>query len=192
MHPPENYYLIGMPGSGKTTLGNLAAEQLGFNCIDLDQYISGKYGQSVTELFTHGERHFRQAEQLCLQEVATDPQQSTMPTIVSCGGGVVETPANRRLLQQSPTIFLNCPLPLLVNRLLAGTQRPLLAGLEQAQKEVKLKRLYTTRLPLYWQLASQYLNITEDAPETNVINLIKLIKQMSAEVTNPSRSNDEH
>src|SRR5215216_5287440 len=77
-------YLIGMPGSGKTTLGKQIAEDLGFPFIDLDTEIENREGKSISEIFSHkGEDHFRVLESTLLKELSS----SSHNVVIATGGG---------------------------------------------------------------------------------------------------------
>jgi shikimate kinase len=84
-------YLVGMPGSGKSTVGPVLADRLGVPFVELDARIERAAGKSVAQIFSdEGEARFREMEAAALMEAATED-----PSVVSCGGGVVLEPANR-------------------------------------------------------------------------------------------------
>lgn len=80
------FFLIGMPGSGKSTIGKRLANRLKMNFVDLDTVIEINTGEAIEIIFEHkGEEYFRELERVTLQEVV----QSNQDTIVSLGGGTV-------------------------------------------------------------------------------------------------------
>lgn len=145
----QTIILTGFMGAGKTTVGRLLAEHLGWIFLDLDTEIEREAGISIAEIFRiHGEPDFRAREVRTLQLLASRPQ-----TILALGGGAIESEAIRTLLASTPglcTIFLSAPLESLVERCLAQQQltstiRPVLADRE------RLHARWTSRLPHYQQ-----------------------------------------
>ncbi|EGD78765.1 hypothetical protein PTSG_11780 [Salpingoeca rosetta] len=115
--------LIGMRGAGKTTLGRAAAAYLGYDFIDLDDLFEEKHGPIPAFIEERGWDEFRQQEQAALEEAL---EQHAYNTVVSCGGGVVETPACRELLAGSrlPIAWIDRHIDDIVAYLEADTTRP--------------------------------------------------------------------
>jgi shikimate kinase len=137
-------YLVGMPGSGKSTVGPALAARLGVPFVELDAEIERAAGRTVREVFEQeGEPRFRELEAAALTEAATRD-----PSVVSCGGGVVLEPANRITLRATgEVVFLSVPLDVLRRRVRPAAERPLI------RKEGDLERLLTDREPLYREFA---------------------------------------
>jgi shikimate kinase / 3-dehydroquinate synthase len=138
-------FLVGLPGSGKTTVGRLAARRLGVRFVDLDEEVERSAGVPVGDLFAgRGEEAFRDLEAQALRAVASGP-----PAVVACGGGVVLREENRRALRASGTVvYLEAPVARLVASGVVGTPgRPLL------RSENDLARLAAEREPLYRDVA---------------------------------------
>ncbi|MGM9521085.1 MAG: shikimate kinase [Oscillospiraceae bacterium] len=130
-----NIVIIGMPGSGKTTVGKILSKQTGRPLVDMDKYITEKVGVSPSNLIkTRGEAAFRKIEHDALREVSKVGGQ-----IITTGGGVVVVPENYPLLHQNGRIY--CLRRSLEK--LATADRPLSTGLEG------LKAMYSVRRPLY-------------------------------------------
>ena len=130
----ENIVLIGMPGVGKTSTGEALAKLLNRPWIDTDFLIKQKaHCEAATYLQTHGEAAFRRLEHEVIQEIS-----SMSGSVISCGGGVVVTPANYQLLRQNgKLVYLTRPLEDLA---IAG--RPL-------SQSVGIQELAAVRIPLY-------------------------------------------
>jgi shikimate kinase len=138
-----NIYLIGMMGSGKSTIGPLLAAQLGYSFLDTDSTIEKLVGQNVTEIFkTVGESEFRQIETQVLAEVSAH-----IRLIVATGGGIAIERENWNHLHQGLVIWLDPPVDLLVERLQDDTTRPLLASSTDLQ--TKLTTLLAERRHRY-------------------------------------------
>lgn len=137
-------FLVGFPGSGKSTLGPLIAKNLKFDFVDTDSYLEVFTGQSIRTIFEEkGEAYFRELEKKLLLEILPP-----IPLVVACGGGVVTIPGLCEALgQKGLVIVLQAPLSTLLQRLEGRLEhRPLLQGqnLEQAIREK-----FEERLPLY-------------------------------------------
>ncbi len=146
----KNIILIGMPGSGKTTISNLLGEKLNRPVIDIDEYLVDKYQMSIDEMFSISEDYFRQRETICCKEVA-----GLSGHILSTGGGVIKRPENIEALKQNGVVFL---LDRSVENIITDIEistRPLL-------KEGK-ERIYT----LYEERKDLYLNSADVRIDNN-------------------------
>ncbi len=141
---PPHLVLVGLPGSGKSTVGPLLAEALGAPFIDLDEEIERREGLTVREIFEkHGEVAFRALERTLTQELTGEPA-----TVVSAGGGWMADEANVALLRPPARIIhLEVSVPTALARLGPDiSRRPLLAG-EAANG--RMEALAAARMPLY-------------------------------------------
>ena len=115
--------LIGLPGSGKTTVGGLLARQLGLPFRDCDPQVERLAGRTVAQLFSCGEECFRRWETAALQVLCAGED-----CVLATGGGAVLRPENRALLRCSGVLFwLDRPVAD-IERTLEIESRPLLAG----------------------------------------------------------------
>ena len=139
-------FLIGMPGSGKTTLGKKLSSELMMEFVDLDHEIEKHEGKSIPEIFLqNGEDHFRTVESKLLAQWAASAKSFVMAT----GGGAPCFLKGIDIINKAGlSIFLDAPLPELLKRLRSKTDRPLLAA-ELGEKENILKNLRETRLACY-------------------------------------------
>ncbi len=142
---PGRIYLVGMPGSGKSSSGKLLARLLGYAFEDLDSAIEQTSGMSVNEIFTHkGEDYFRELETKCLELFHT---RSTL--VLATGGGAVMNNMDR-MLQHGWVLWLDIPVHELIRRVSMGAERrPLFRNLSKDKLEMKLWELYRQRLSLY-------------------------------------------
>ena len=118
-----NIALIGMPSSGKTTLGRMLAKSLGRTFVDLDEEIVKTDGRSIPDIFAaEGEDGFRTKETAETQRFGKEGRQ-----LISCGGGIVKKPENLRALHQNGVIlFIDRP----VDALAVGGGRPLSSSMD--------------------------------------------------------------
>jgi shikimate kinase len=151
---PGPVVLVGLMGSGKTTVGRRLANELDRPFVDADDALEERAGRTIAEIFAaDGEEAFRDLETEVLQELLA---RDDAPVIAS-GGGVVVREANRRLLTDNDevlVVWLNASPAFLASRIEQKAQkahRPLLAG-DAAPREV-LERLSAERGPLYEEVA---------------------------------------
>lgn len=142
----KNIYLIGMRGSGKTTLGQALATALGCAFVDTDAVLVQDAGQTIDEIVTaHGWDYFRDLEAKTLAKVCGLPGK-----IVATGGGIVLSVANRELMYKTGVSFyLVSDAALLTGRLLRDrntAQRPSLTGLALHDE---VAQVMSEREPLY-------------------------------------------
>ena len=149
-------YLVGMPGSGKSTVGAELAGRLGVPFIDLDVEIARRDGRGITEIFeADGEAGFRAREAKALLEVSAHD-----PAVIACGGGVVLERANRITLRNTGTcVFLDVPLDVLEVRVEPNADRPLI------RQPGDLERLRAEREPLYREFAAHVVDGSGDPGE---------------------------
>lgn len=139
--------LVGLPGSGKSTVGRQLARRLGLLFLDSDQVIEQRLGCSIRLFFEReGEAAFRDVEHAVLGELCTRPR-----CVLATGGGIVLRDANRVLLQAGGNVvYLRSSPEELARRLRHDVQRPLL----QVQDPLaKLRELHAVRDPLYREVA---------------------------------------
>jgi shikimate kinase len=141
--------LVGMPGSGKSTVGRHVARNLGLTFVDTDQRIEQRIGCSIRSYFElHGEAAFRDVEAEVIDDVTRDGGSA----VIATGGGAVLRDANRDALHQRTHVFYLRSTPEdLARRLRHDTHRPLLQGSADPLK--RLRALYQERDPLYRRCA---------------------------------------
>ena len=157
--------LIGLPGSGKSTIGRRLAKAMGVAMLDTDAAIEEKTGRTIADIFaTDGEPEFRRIE----EEVIRDALQ-THDGILSLGGGAVTTPGVRDALAGHTVIFLEISAAEGVRRTSGNTVRPLLAGPDHAEK---YRTLMNQRVPLYRRVATIRVNTNRRNPGAVVRHII--------------------
>lgn len=117
--------LTGFMGCGKSSVGRVLAETLGWPLVDLDAVIVAEAGKSINEIFAdEGEAAFRALESICLERLLSGER-----CVIACGGGVVISEANRRLMRRKGVVVnLTASLPVILARLEGATDRPLYSG----------------------------------------------------------------
>ena len=139
--------LVGLPGSGKSTIGRQLARRFGRPFIDTDQVIEQRVGLSIREFFEReGEESFRDLEQSVIDELTLGE-----PRVLSTGGGAVLRPTNREhLKQRTQAVYLHSAPEEVFRRLRHDRNRPLL---QVPDPLARLRELYTLRDPLYRESA---------------------------------------
>lgn len=164
-----NILLIGMMGSGKSTVGPRLAAQLGLGYIDLDKEIAIRLGRSITMVFEQqGEASFRLEESKCLAYFAQHSGQ-----VIDCGGGVVLDAGNRTLLAAHNTIFLSATKATLLERLSNISDRPMLAA--NISIEQQIHDLLDQRNLLYKQCARTQIMTDGLKPDEVVAEICQVI-----------------
>jgi shikimate kinase len=138
-------FLVGFMGSGKSTVGKELARRLAWDFVDLDTRIEAIERQTVPEIFRQrGESTFRAAETKALQNLLASSLQRD--SVIALGGGAFVQEANRELLRNHPTVFLDAPAEELWRRCQEDeNERPL------RQDPDQFSRLFADRLPFYRQ-----------------------------------------
>ena len=162
----EHIWLIGMMGSGKSTVARRVAEKIGWGWLDLDEIISQGFESSITEFWTsQGEEAFRDIEMAALSAVASDSDR-----VVATGGGVVVREDNVATMRASGlVVWLQATPETLVRRIGAGAGRPIL------HEEDRLATL-TDVLAARWAAydgAAHVSVATDDVPIETVVGRIE-------------------
>ncbi|WP_101047694.1 shikimate kinase [Macromonas nakdongensis] len=159
--------LVGLPGSGKTTVGRQLARRLQLPFLDSDQRIEERLGCTIREFFAReGEDAFRDVEQTVIDELTQGG-----PCVLSTGGGAVLRPVNRRHLRERTTVFYLRSAPEDVfRRVRHDRNRPLLQVDDPLQR---LRDLYAVRDPLYRETAHFVIETGRPSVAT-LVNMIAM------------------
>lgn len=167
--------LIGLPGSGKSTVGRQLARRLAFRFVDTDQWIEQRIGCSIREFFEReGEERFREVEAEVLAQVLL---QSDGQQVVATGGGIVLRPENRRLLGEHVAVYLAAQPNDLFRRVQHDRSRPLL---QTQQPMARLQELSRLRDPLYREVADFVVDTGRSSVSALVQNIIQKLDLTTA------------
>ncbi len=170
--------LIGLPGSGKSTIGRRLAKTLDLGLVDTDVAIEESTGRTIAEIFaTDGEPEFRRIEADVIRDAL-----ATHDGVLSLGGGAVTTAAVREALRGHTVVYLEISAAEGVRRTGGATVRPLLAGPDRAEK---FKALMAERVPLYRQVATLRVSTNHRNPGAVVRYIVSRLD--GAEGSKPER-----
>jgi shikimate kinase len=149
--------LVGLPGSGKSTIGRRLAKALGVRLLDSDVAIEQQTGRTIADIFaTDGEQEFRRIEEGVIRAALVEHD-----GVLSLGGGAVTSPGVREALAGHTVIYLEINANEGVRRTGGNTVRPLLAGPDRADK---FRALMATRVPLYRRVATMRVDTNRRNP----------------------------
>ena len=163
----KNIVLIGMMGSGKSTIGFLLSKKINLKFIDIDNYIENEEGMKIHEIFKKkGEKYFRIKEkEMCLQKL------KDKNTVIALGGGAFIEPAIREVvLKTSVSFWLDLSIKNLSKRFKTLKKRPLI---DENNLEESLNNIYQKRKGLY-----NLANFKIDCNETEKSLIIKKIAEI--------------
>lgn len=167
-----NIALIGMRGSGKTTVAKILGQKLGCEVLEIDEIIAKRIGMSIPELVAkEGWEAFRDQEATVTAEAAQGNG-----TVISTGGGVVLRPENiAQLKSKSVVICLQASTNILEQRIGSGANRPALT--KQQSLAAELKQVASERQKLYERAADHMIETSDKSPETVAEEIINFIKE---------------
>ncbi len=149
--------LIGPPGAGKSTVGQLLAALLGADFLDTDSAVEEVAGKPVSDIFiSDGEAAFRELERAAVARTIT-----SHPGILALGGGAVMDAGTRELLAGQRVVYLETGFAAAVHRTGLDAARPLLIG----NPRTRMRELLAERLPVYEGLAWVTVTTDDRAPQ---------------------------
>jgi shikimate kinase len=169
----DRVVLTGFMGSGKSTLGAMLAEQLGWRFLDLDSEIERREGRTVAGIFAEsGEAQFRKLESAALATLL-----GRRRVVLALGGGAPEELGNRLLLEQTPrtaVVYLAAPFADLIERCQkqpGAAERPVLADLSAAERRFKARQRH------YERIASHTVSTAEMSVEDTVATVLQRLAE---------------
>jgi shikimate kinase len=171
--------LVGMPGSGKSTIGRRLAKALDVPLLDTDAKIVETTGRSIADIFVDGEQEFRRIE---AEVVRTALAEHT--GVVSLGGGAITSPDVRAALAGHTVVYLEISASEGIRRTSGSTVRPLLAGGDPAEK---FRRLMSERVPLYRKVATIRINTNRRNPGAVVRHIVNKLEAAESDRAQSAR-----
>jgi shikimate kinase len=166
--------LVGLPGSGKSTIGRRLAKALGVGMLDTDAAIEQQTGRTIAAIFaTDGEKEFRRIEEAVVRAALAEHD-----GILSLGGGAVTTAGVREALAGHTVVFLEITAAEGVRRTGNSTTRPLLTGPDRA---AKFRALMSQRVPLYRRVATIRVNTNRRNPKAVVNDIVSRLEDPQAD-----------
>ena len=163
--PKPLIILIGPMGAGKTTIGKLLAQQLGFTFYDSDHEIERLSGANISWIFEkEGEAGFRQRESRVLDKLT-----QLENVVLATGGGVVTIPQNHAFLKRGIIIYLRAQVDIQYERTCRDRSRPLL---QTENPKQKLTELFNQRDPIYQQLADITIVTGHSSPKKMIQDIL--------------------
>lgn len=173
--------LIGLPGSGKSTIGRRLAKALNLTMLDTDTAIEETTGRTIADIFaTGGETEFRRIEEQVIRSAL-----ETHDGVLSLGGGAVTTPGVRAALAGHTVVYLEINAAEGVRRTGGSTVRPLLAGPDRAEK---YRALMSERVPLYRRVATMRINTNRRNPGAVVRTIVTRLENPSTQQPIPKQA----
>lgn len=162
----SNVYLVGLMGSGKTTIGRILARRMGRRFFDSDHEIEHRTGVRIPTIFElEGEAGFRRRE---AQTIAELTQEAAI--VLATGGGAILDPANREALHATGwVVYLDVPTHILIERTRNDSNRPLLQVANPAER---LNTLRTQRDPLYREVADLVIDGSRNNSHSAVARIL--------------------
>lgn len=174
---PERLLLVGMMGAGKSTVGRLVAQHLGWEFRDVDEEVERSSAASVPEIFAgSGEAAFRELEGRALARCLAGRGDA----VVAVGGGAVLSEANRaRMAAAGTVVWLRARPETLAARIGDGADRPLLAGgPDEAARRVA--ELTGERAPLYQEVADLVIDVDAGSADEVAARLLRSLRPEAA------------
>jgi shikimate kinase len=166
--------LVGLPASGKSTIGRRLAKAMGVSPLDTDAVIEETTGRTIADIFANdGEKEFRRIEEEVVRAALT-----AHDGVLSLGGGAITSAGVREALAGHTVIYLEINVAEGVRRTGVNTARPLFAGVDPAEK---FRTLTTQRVPLYREVATIRVN-------TNRRNPGAVVRYIVSRLENPQPS----
>jgi shikimate kinase len=163
IEPPRSVFLVGMMGAGKTTVGRLLAQALGFEFVDADRELEARSGVLIATIFSvEGEDGFRRREAALLDELTQRPG----IVLATGGGAILNADTRRRLRDRGLVLYLRASADEIHRRTRSDRSRPLL---QTADPRARIDELLAQREPLYEETA----HVTFQSASANPRRLVR-------------------
>ena len=174
MDVPENVFLVGFMGSGKSTVGQQLAGEIGKRFIDCDRVLEERTGVDIPYIFDlEGEDGFRRREAAVLRDLA-----ARRGIVLATGGGVVGDPENRRVLSANGfVVYLHAPAELLYQRTSRDRNRPMLHA---DDPRGRIDALLAVREPLYREVAELIIETGRRGSRRVVQDIVRALSDRRA------------
>ena len=165
-----NIAVYGFMGVGKTTIGRLLAERLGYGFIDMDEEIEKRTGTSISEIFgIQGEQKFRLLESELVKELAEKDN-----LVIACGGGAIANRENAETMRRSSRmVYLTASIPEIIKRTRRNNDRPLLDVSDPVQTA---SFLLEKREPIYREFSEIKIDTTDRTPVEVVEQILEELR----------------
>ena len=172
MRTPDNIFLVGSMGAGKSTIGKQLAKTLRKDFLDTDTEIERRTGVDIPYIFDlEGEEGFRRREQQVISELS-----QSRDVVMATGGGAILSSENRAsLVARGLVVYLYAPLELLIERTSRDRNRPLLAD---GDPQEVMTKLLEERDPLYRQVADLVMETDQRSTRLVVKDLLNQIEEL--------------
>ena len=172
MKVPNNIFLVGPMGAGKSTVGRQLAKSLNMEFVDCDREIEERTGVNISIIFeVEGEEGFRKRERAMIEQLT----ERDGIVLATGGGAVIEEDNRARLRTRGFAIYLNAPIELLLERTARDKQRPLL---QTDDPKAKLIALAEEREPLYQQVADMVVKTDRRTARHVVKEIVRRLGQL--------------
>lgn len=179
---PSRIYLTGFMGSGKSTIGPILANTLGYSYIDLDKLIEEKAGKAIVEIFeTHGEASFRLLEKDVLAEIST-----RQDCVIALGGGTIANDENFELIRQTGSlVYLKLSPEEVLRRLSQKTDRPML---KDEHGNLLPRDLLNQRILLLLEQREAYYNRADIIVPTDILSVGRTVDEIVRQLRSLTRA----
>jgi shikimate kinase len=170
----DKIFLMGFMGCGKTTIGKLLAQSLGWQFVDLDDEIVLHARMPIEQIFAqHGEPYFRRLEAELLAALMNRKQ-----AIIALGGGTPTQEIVWPMLRQGLAIYLRCQPEELFRRLKDDDHRPMLSRIPSSERLAHIRNLLSQREPFYLQAELAIDTFAQHTPAETAAILAQLLREI--------------
>ena len=162
----KNIFLVGFMGAGKSTVGRILADKIGYRYCDADKFIETHAGTTITQIFAdQGEKYFRDLESESMEFLSTKEKQ-----VIATGGGVIQRDRNWDAMKNGGiTVYLKAPIEVIWERIKDSKDRPLL----QVENPLETARELLNKRTLLYEKADLIVDTSDLSLEEVAEEIIK-------------------